>query len=130
MLGHVQGERALARLAHGHTGEETLEEIYDRPGAFHRPYLPDEAPAGSEGGQGSLDGLLREYDRYSIREFLTMRGFSEGALELYGVMSFLAAAFVYLYVPETKQRTLEEIQNLWTGHGAGATAAVKQPAAS
>jgi SP family xylose:H+ symportor-like MFS transporter len=48
----------------------------------------------------------------------------------YGVMSFLAAGFVYLYVPETKQRTLEEIQNLWTGHGAGATAAVKQPAAS
>jgi MFS transporter, SP family, xylose:H+ symportor len=48
----------------------------------------------------------------------------------YGVMSFLAAAFVYLYVPETKQRTLEEIQNLWTGPGAGATAAVKQPAAS
>jgi succinate dehydrogenase / fumarate reductase, iron-sulfur subunit len=53
-MGIVQGERALARLAHGHTGEETLEEIYDRPGAFHRPYLPDEVPAGSEGGQGSL----------------------------------------------------------------------------
>jgi SP family xylose:H+ symportor-like MFS transporter len=49
---------------------------------------------------------------------------------MYGVMSFLAAAFVYLYVPETKRRTLEEIQNLWTGHGAGATAAVKQPATS
>jgi SP family xylose:H+ symportor-like MFS transporter len=49
---------------------------------------------------------------------------------MYGVMSFLAAAFVYLYVPETKQRTLEEIQNLWTGDEARATAAVKQPAAS
>ncbi len=35
---------------------------------------------------------------------------------VYGVMSFLAAAFVYFYVPETKRRTLEEIQNLWTGH--------------
>jgi MFS transporter, SP family, xylose:H+ symportor len=32
---------------------------------------------------------------------------------VYGAMSFLAAAFVYFYVPETKRRTLEEIQNLW-----------------
>jgi hypothetical protein len=50
-LGHVQGERALARLAHGHTGEESLEEIYSRQGAFARPYLPGE---GSAEGQGSL----------------------------------------------------------------------------
>jgi MFS transporter, SP family, xylose:H+ symportor len=48
---------------------------------------------------------------------------------IYGVMSFLAAAFVYFYVPETKQRTLEEIQNLWTRGGARASAAVKLPAA-
>jgi monoamine oxidase len=40
------------------------------------------------GGQGSLDALLREYDHLSIREFLQSRGFSEGAIELYGVMSF------------------------------------------
>ena len=40
------------------------------------------------GGQESLDALLHTYDQYSIREFLVMRGFSEGALELYGVMSF------------------------------------------
>ena len=46
----------------------------------------------------------------------------------YGVMSFLAAAFVYFYVPETKQRTLEDIQNLWTRDGARA-AVIKQPAA-
>jgi succinate dehydrogenase / fumarate reductase iron-sulfur subunit len=53
--GIVQGERALSRLAHGHSGEETLEEIYDRPGAFLRPYLPgEEIPAGGDGGMGSL----------------------------------------------------------------------------
>jgi succinate dehydrogenase / fumarate reductase iron-sulfur subunit len=50
-LGHVQGERALARLAHGHSGNEELEQIYARPGAAPRPYLPGE---GSAGGQGSL----------------------------------------------------------------------------
>ena len=49
-LGHVQGERALARLAHGHAGE-SLEEIYARPNAAPRPFLPGE---GSAQGQGSL----------------------------------------------------------------------------
>src|SRR3984957_10786707 len=32
---------------------------------------------------------------------------------IYGGMSVLAAAFVYFYVPETKRRTLEGIQQLW-----------------
>jgi succinate dehydrogenase / fumarate reductase iron-sulfur subunit len=41
--GIVQGEKALSRLAHGHAGEESLEEIYARPGAFARPYLPEDA---------------------------------------------------------------------------------------
>ncbi len=49
---------------------------------------------------------------------------------MYGLMSFLAAGFVYFYVPETKRRTLEEIQDLWTSHGARAAAPVKQPATS
>jgi len=42
---------------------------------------------------------------------------------VYGVMSFLAAAFVYFYVPETKRRSLEEIQNLWTRSDASTTPA-------
>src|SRR4051794_439264 len=56
-LGIVQGERGLARLSHGHDGTE-LEEIYARPNAQPRPYLPNEdkgqAPiSGADGGQGS-----------------------------------------------------------------------------
>jgi SP family xylose:H+ symportor-like MFS transporter len=42
---------------------------------------------------------------------------------LYGVMSILAAVFVIRYVPETKGRSLEEIQEVW-GHGAGVPSAV------
>jgi MFS transporter, SP family, xylose:H+ symportor len=42
---------------------------------------------------------------------------------IYGLMSFLAAAFVYFYVPETKRRTLEEIQNLWRRTDSSAAAA-------
>ena len=49
MLGHVQGEKALERLAHGgHSiGSESLEEIYARPNAAPRPWLPEveETPA-------------------------------------------------------------------------------------
>jgi SP family xylose:H+ symportor-like MFS transporter len=33
---------------------------------------------------------------------------------IYGVMSVLAAVFVWLYVPETKRRSLEGIQSLWS----------------
>jgi SP family xylose:H+ symportor-like MFS transporter len=32
---------------------------------------------------------------------------------IYGIMGFLAAFFVFKLVPETKKRTLEEIQNFW-----------------
>jgi succinate dehydrogenase / fumarate reductase, iron-sulfur subunit len=52
--GIVQGERALARLAHGHSGAETLEAIYERPGAFHRPYVAGEEAGGANQGMGSL----------------------------------------------------------------------------
>jgi succinate dehydrogenase / fumarate reductase, iron-sulfur subunit len=53
-VGIVQGERALAKLAHGHVGEESLDEIYDRPGAFHRPFLADEQQVGGANqGMGS-----------------------------------------------------------------------------
>ena len=48
---------------------------------------------------------------------------------VYGAMSFLAAVFVYFYVPETKRRTLEEIQNLWLPGSVPAVAPLKQPAA-
>jgi len=39
---------------------------------------------------------------------------------IYGIMSLLAAAFVYLYVPETKRQTLEGIQKLWSRSGSAA----------
>ncbi len=47
--GIVQGERALARLEHGHgVGSETLEEVYAREGAFHRPFIPDDVEEGAK----------------------------------------------------------------------------------
>src|SRR5262249_41461921 len=53
-LGHVQGERALAKLAHGY---QEGRDPYG-PGSFARPYLPGEGDGqvvgGSNEGQGSL----------------------------------------------------------------------------
>src|SRR5918994_210853 len=39
-------------------------------------------------GEEAFEQVLADYDHFSIREFLKDRGFSEGAIELYGVMSF------------------------------------------
>ncbi|MBA2569607.1 MAG: flavin monoamine oxidase family protein [Chloroflexi bacterium] len=70
------------------------------------------------GGQGSLDALLREYDQYSTREFLVSRGFSEGALELYGVMSFRESnmnAAVVEQLREIVGRSFEDMQEIVGG---------------
>jgi monoamine oxidase len=70
------------------------------------------------GGRDSLDGLLRDYDQYSIREFLVMRGFSEGALELYGVMSFRESnmnAAVVEQLREIVGKSFEDMQEIAGG---------------
>ena len=57
-------------------------------------------------------------DGNSVLNALFNHGF---AYWIYGAMSLLAAAFVVLYVPETKGRSLEAIQDLW-GKGAAPAA--------
>jgi SP family xylose:H+ symportor-like MFS transporter len=45
--------------------------------------------------------------------YLTSR-FNHGfSYWIYGLMGLLAAVFVYRYVPETKKKTLEELEKLW-----------------
>jgi len=53
-------------------------------------------------------------DGNSVLNSLFNHGF---AYWIYGLMSILAALFVYRYVPETKGRTLEAIQHLWHRSG-------------
>jgi monoamine oxidase len=70
------------------------------------------------GGVGSLDELLREYDQYSIREFLESRGFSEGALELYGIMSFREANMNVAVVEQLREivgKSFEDMQEIVGG---------------
>jgi MFS transporter, SP family, xylose:H+ symportor len=47
--------------------------------------------------------------------FPALKSFSEGGTYiLYGVMSVLSFVFVWILVPETKGKTLEEIEKVWT----------------
>lgn len=43
------------------------------------------------GGDAAWDEIVKEYDRYSLREFLQLKGFSESAIELFGIMNFVEA---------------------------------------
>src|SRR5262245_15524536 len=69
-------------------------------------------------GDRAFDALLEEYDKYSIREFLELKGFSEGAIELYGVMSFRESnmnAAVIEQLREIVGRAFEDMQEIAGG---------------
>jgi monoamine oxidase len=69
-------------------------------------------------GEGALVSIIEEYDRFSIREFLQERGWSEGAIELYGVMSFRESnmnAAVIEQLREIVGRAFEDMQEIVGG---------------
>lgn len=69
-------------------------------------------------GETALVSIIEEYDRFSIREFLVDRGWSEGAIELYGVMSFREAnmnAAVIEQLREIVGRAFEDMQEIVGG---------------
>lgn len=69
-------------------------------------------------GDAALEAIVQNYDQYSIREFLELRGFSEGAIELYGVMSFREAnmnAAVIEQLREIVGRAFEDMQEIVGG---------------
>ena len=62
--------------------------------------------------------IYREYDQYSLREFLLMKGFSEGAIEMYGVMNFVEADLNNAVVEELREdlgRNFEDMQEIVGG---------------
>ncbi len=44
-----------------------------------------------QAGEEAWGEIVRQYDQYSLYEFLKVRGFSEGAIEYYAVMNFVEA---------------------------------------
>ena len=62
--------------------------------------------------------ITRQYDRYSLREFLAARGFSEGAIEMYGVMNFVESDMNNAVVEELREdlgRAFEDMQEIVGG---------------
>jgi monoamine oxidase len=69
-------------------------------------------------GEVMLAELGRDYDGYSIRRFLLERGFSEDALELYGLMSFRESNMRVSIVEQLREivgRAFEDMQEVVGG---------------
>jgi len=62
--------------------------------------------------------IRREYDGYTIREFLEVRGFSEGAIEMYGVMNFVESGINNAVMEEFREdfgKAYEDMQEIVGG---------------
>jgi monoamine oxidase len=69
-------------------------------------------------GEGAWDEIVRQYDQYSLREFLQLKGFSEGAIEMYGVMNFVEADMNNAVIEELREdlgRAFEDMQEIVGG---------------
>ncbi len=64
------------------------------------------------------DHIVREYDSYTLREFLEIKGFSEGAIEMYGVMNFVEAGINNAVTEEFREdfgKAYEDMQEIVGG---------------
>jgi monoamine oxidase len=69
-------------------------------------------------GAAALEAIAQEYGGHSIQAFLRERGFSEGAIELYGLMSFREgnmSASVVEHLREIVGRAFEDMQEVAGG---------------
>ena len=69
-------------------------------------------------GDQGWDEIVRQYDQYSLREFLELKGFSEGAIEAYGVMNFVEAGMNNAVVEELREdigKAFEDMQEIVGG---------------
>ena len=69
-------------------------------------------------GEAGWERIYREYDRYTLREFLEVKGFSEGAIEMYGVMNFVETGLANAVVEEFREdfgRHFEDMQEIVGG---------------
>jgi len=69
-------------------------------------------------GPSAWDEIVHQYDQYSLREFLILKGFSEGAIEMYGVMNFVEADMnnaVFEELREDLGRAFEDMQEIVGG---------------
>jgi monoamine oxidase len=121
-LVHIGGERMTSAEADANPGRLPFDLAPNEQGRTWTQLWNDATRDFREqyeqSGQAGLDDLLRAYDEYSIREFLEKAGFSEGAMELYGVMSFRESnmnAAVVEQLREIVGRSFEDMQEIAGG---------------
>jgi monoamine oxidase len=69
-------------------------------------------------GDAGWERIRVQYDGYTIREFLESRGFSEGAIEMYGVMNFVESGINNAVIEEFREdfgKAYEDMQEIVGG---------------
>jgi len=121
-LVYVAGERMTAeqvetepgRLRFDLEGAEvgrSFGALWDQAVADLRGLLEHDEDAGWE-------AIVRDYDQYSLREFLESRGWSEGAIEMYGVMNFVESDLDNSVIEEFREslgKAFEDMQEIVGG---------------
>lgn len=121
-LVHVSGKRMTAEqagLAPDELGFPVAEhergrshaDLWDAATRELRAWIEADEDAGWE-------RIRREYDGFTIREFLEVRGFSEGAIEMYGVMNFVESGINNAVMEEFREdfgKAYEDMQEIAGG---------------
>jgi monoamine oxidase len=121
-LVHVAGERMTAEEAGlepdrlgfevaDHERGRTFGDLWDEATRDLREMLERDGPS-------AWDEIVHQYDQYSLREFLILKGFSEGAIEMYGVMNFVEADMNNAVIEELREdlgRAFEDMQEIVGG---------------
>jgi monoamine oxidase len=94
-----------------HERGRSIDELWDDAVSDVRELLEQQ-------GDAAWPEIYRRYDQYSLREFLQLKGFSEGAIEAYGVMNFVEADMNNAVVEELREslgRHYEDMQEIVGG---------------
>jgi monoamine oxidase len=121
-LVHVGGQRMTAADAEAEPTRLAFDlEPHERGRSFGR--LWDVATADlramlAEDDDAGWERIVRDYDQYSLREFLESRGWSEGAIEMYGVMNFVESDLDNSVIEEFREslgHAFEDMQEIVGG---------------
>jgi len=101
----------LGFIVADHERGRSFTDLWEEATADLRAWLETDQAAGWE-------RIRREYDGYTLREFLEVKGFSEGAIEMYGVMNFVEAGINNAVVEEFREdfgKAYEDMQEIVGG---------------
>ncbi|MDQ3978295.1 MAG: FAD-dependent oxidoreductase, partial [Actinomycetota bacterium] len=96
-MGEVEAEPRLLpfELSETEIGR-TVSSLWDEATSDIRELLANHGP-------GAWAEITKQYDQYSLREFLELRGFSEGAIEMYGFLNFVETELNNAVVEELRE---------------------------